>query len=312
MTIMKNDGYEQPPENDERNSAPNVIALGLTLASAVAVVLTLLGCGVSYSVEAAFGLPHASIFESALDLSDLSGYAIAQLLNHGLSMLFDRALYGSMYGRSWPMMLIGLVASILLAVVAWRWGLKPYNAPDRKPKKPPVNVRSPAIELRKFALVSAVAFPLMPMIGAIMIGVVCVLCVLVAIAPMVGMVAGESYIKEWVVDPELCMPVRTREMRMHASASKIDATKLPKVSSCVVVSKDGLETARGRVILMTTKSAALFDPVTGSVRRIPIGESAVEVVSNLDVRAAVIPAAASPVAKAIVSASSASSARPKP
>ena len=282
MTNPPTNEHAQPPEKEAPKTKPNLLGLAATMASSIALILTLLGCGVSYSVESTFGLPHASVFESALDLTDLSGYSIAQLLNHGYSMLFDWSLYSSMYARSWPMILIGVSCALLLAAIAWWWGHRPQRPTSKKPKKIAAPVHKPATEMHRFAVALAACFPLMPIIAAAMIAVVCALCVLVAFAPMIGMVTGDSYIKEWVIEPEICVPLLSREKRLQTSSPKDGSTKHPKASACVVVSKDNVEIARGRVILMTTKSAALFNPTTGAVRRVPIDTNVVEIVSSLD------------------------------
>lgn len=283
---------------EEKKSELNWLGLTATFVSGIAATLTLLGYGVSFSAESMLGIPHSSVFESALDLSDLAGYAISQLINHASVMLFDRTLYVALYSKAWPVIGFAVCAALVLAALAWRWGRRRVAVKPKPAKKLGGRAFDPAKQLRNAMLGLAVAFPLLPLLAAAVIAGMCALCALVAVAPVLGMTAGESYIREWVVEPAICVPTASRENRMKLNSRSPTGSKGPKAATCVIVLKDGRELGRGRVVFMTTKSAVLYDPASGAVNRVPISTNVVQVVASLD---AVAPASAS-----------ASSAQPSP
>jgi hypothetical protein len=271
-------GGESSTKN--KKSERNWLGLAATVVSGIAVALTLMGYGVSFAAESMFGMPHASVFDSALDLTDLSSYAIEQLLTTVPQKLFDQAVYDDVYRKSWPVLAPAIAASIAIAGFAWHWGRHRKHAKREPVKKVvPRAADDPARKLRNGMLGLALFLPSLPLVGVLLIVLISSLCSLIAVAPMLGMVGGMAYLREWVVEPEICVPAMSRDDRMKIPSRSPTGIKGSKAVNCVVALRDGLELARGRVVFMTTKSLVLFDPATGAVRKVPTSTNVVQLVS---------------------------------
>jgi hypothetical protein len=117
------------------------------------------------------------------------------------------------------------------------------------------------------------------MVGALMVSVV-----LIAIVPMLGMPLGQNYFQKFVVAPTNCVPVRTRDTLMKTwSAPQVKNDPALSASNCVTLFKDGESVASGRVIVATSNAIVLFDPASGDVRRVPIGELTVLPINSVQV-----------------------------
>jgi hypothetical protein len=108
------------------------------------------------------------------------------------------------------------------------------------------------------------------------------------------MSAGTSYINEWVLKPEKCLWHTNRDERLRYLQERQHVGKPTPVAICVAVIKDGKTIARGRVVFMTSKAVVLFDPNTGTTRKVPVADSIVETLPSLDVPVAASAPAAPP------------------
>jgi len=96
-----------------------------------------------------------------------------------------------------------------------------------------------------------------------------VFCTLLAVLPAMGLTAGKSHIDKWVVQPESCRSAKT-------SAEAAGPT-----ASCLSLTRPDGSVEKGRVVFATSTSLVLYDPVTGSVKRLGIEGSKVAVVDKL-------------------------------
>jgi hypothetical protein len=270
-------------------SGTKVLTVFLSVSSAAAIVLALLGYGVALSAEAVVGIPHAVIFNSTTDLLTLGGWAVLQMLNY-LSKLSEWGFYAGVWKMTWPAtkIALGVVAGVIAVAGAvfgaqallrrWKWlGKKVEKA------------RSVASAHRRLVVFAAVPFfalgtPLvvMPlMMIAVLVGLVLLTCVL-SIVPIAGLQAGTVHINDWVIGPAICAPLKSREVRLQRQLTpqKDGGTKV-RAATCVTVRKSGGTEYRGRVVFATFNAVVLYDPAAGSVRRVSTEDASVEVIDQL-------------------------------
>jgi len=112
-------------------SRTNALTVFLSVSSAAAIVLALLGYGVALSAEASFGVPHAIIFNSTSDLLTLGGWAVMHMLSY-IDKLQQWGFYAGIWMKFWPIAKLALamvVVGFLVGVAAFggqrlmsRWG----------------------------------------------------------------------------------------------------------------------------------------------------------------------------------------------
>lgn len=261
----------------------------LSVSSAAAIVLALLGYGVALSVETKFSIPHAAVFNSTSDLLTLGSWAVIRMLQY-LSQLSEWGFYARIWEMSWPATKLGLAIAALAVLVGGlalavpplvrRWsGLS--NAAEQ--------VRGFALAHRRVAVI--VGIPLfilgMPLVAvpltlfALLVGLVLLACFL-SIIPIAGHEAGTAHIDDWVVGPAICTPLRSRDTRLQAQpvTQKAESVKI-RATTCVTVKKTGGSEYRGRVVFATFNAVVLYDPELGSVRRVSTEDASIEVIDKL-------------------------------
>ncbi|QNA88136.1 hypothetical protein G4G28_05855 [Massilia sp. Dwa41.01b] len=249
------------------------VTWGITILSSMSLILTLLGYGVSLAVETVFGLPHESIYSSVLDLIGLSAYAVISLVL-GLGEitwwpLFEQLLLPSLLG-----------ALIPFALVCCAVFLKSRRASARTRTKSvwryliPPNPRDTTGELLgKGAIASGFFGGLIMISPFLMVGALMITVVVISIVPMFGMQLGSHYLQKFVVAPDFCEPVKSRTMLLQtwSKPRKKDAPAIT-TATCVAVFNNDAQVASGRLVVSTATAIILFEPNSGLIRRIPIGE----------------------------------------
>lgn len=272
-----------------RFSGTKALTIFLSLSSAAVIVLALLGYGVALSADEGFGIPHAVLFNSTSDLLTLGGWAVLHMLTY-LRNLSEWAFYVSLWEKTWPVTKMALaLASILFAVGvaalgvqhAQRWSWLKMRA-----------AQTAYLVAAHGRFARFVAFPFVTL-GCIFIAVpllalaslfgLAVLAYFLSIIPIAGLNAGTGHIRDWVVGPEICMPVRKRETRMQIQPpQQTDVSKAKsKAATCVAVKKEEGKEHRGRVVFATFNAVVLYDPGTGSVRRVSTDGASIEVIDEL-------------------------------
>lgn len=263
-------GTQAPkPEKD----SPSGVTLGITAISAVSLILTLLGYGVSLAVETMFGMPHQSVYASVFDLLGLSVYALISLVL-GLG---DVSL-GPLIEQAWlPSLLVGLGMFLTISCLVL---FKPRLSRIRTGTtqrwrffaKPAANDSTGHL-IGKAAVGSALAGGIVFLTPFLLVAAVISAVVLISIVPMFGMQLGEHYFRKFVVTPTACEPVKSRAVLVQAWAAPRKVDQAPvALSTCVDVHQDNERIASGRVVVATSTAIVLFDPLGGSVRRIPVAE----------------------------------------
>ncbi len=129
------------------------------------------------------------------------------------------------------------------------------------------------------SLVGVVSFPLLILSASI--AALSVLGFAYIWFPYMGLVVGASALQEYVVKPEVCVPVKSRDHRLVDLMPHPPDESAMVGADCVCIQKDGKELARGRLVVSTLQFAILFNPVTGQVQRVPLADTTVYAVGSL-------------------------------
>jgi hypothetical protein len=271
-----------PARTTAEDKSGSGVTWGITIISAVSLILTLLGYGVALAVEIMFGIPHETVYSSVLDLIGLSVYAINSVL-----LRLGENTWQPLFDMAWP---IGLSAAAcmfgFLSFLAFLHTRRERMG-GRTPRfwryfKPPMAQDSGRQLLGKSAVFSSLFGGIVFATPFFIVSAIMVIMVLISILPVIGTKLGQHYLREFVVTPIACVPVVSRQARLQASSSPPNKTAptLP-AANCVTLLKDGTPVASGRVVVSTSTAIVLFEPDNGSVRRVPVGELTVMPVGTL-------------------------------
>jgi hypothetical protein len=266
-------------------SMKSIVTVVATFAAATGGVLSLLGAGVAWSVND-LSIPHDGATSSAFEFLQLSplavGYMSRRLVDTSWSRIFELPSLGFLA------VVLGAIFALGIAVLyagAWRRSppvrrnlsivqrLRRYFHPAVSPSIDWVLSRASVGALAATFLSAAamVAF------GFVVYVVLSVGIALVTLVPNIGLNAGRDYIKEYVVGPTSCAPLKPRSSRQSWELQS------DRSANCVVVCKDGKVLGYGRVVFGTSTSLALYDPDTGDATRVPTGDTVIRAIDSLDI-----------------------------
>ena len=262
--------------------ARNSITWGITIISAISLTLTLLGYGVAMAVETTFGIPHQTVYTSALDLLGLSVYAMISAV-----LEIDAIKWQPMLEQTWPLGLVattGMFIFICTLLYSGTRQAKTLIGPNSfwryfwSPTQHDSSGRLLAKGIIKSGLYGGFIF-ISPFLVA---GVLIFTVILISSVPMLGMQLGTLYFRKFVISPATCEPVRA-----HAALLQVMSTprkkNVPVISTanCVALFKDATRVAIGRVVVSTPAAIVLFEPTSGYTQRVPIGELTVQAVDHV-------------------------------
>ena len=271
------DTTDKPAMEGDDNSG--VLGFWVTVSAGAisigAVILMLLGYGVSLAVEGRFGIPHATVFDSGFELLDLASIVFFQSIPAIGKLLGTWQTYRDAYTQLMPFLVFMWVAWVTAAL--WGWRRKIYLKPRAEKRTAPSEKERRKSYLVKIAgmLTLISVSPLVSLLGVVIIQIA---MVLLSMFPYAGYMAGVAYIDEQVLKPDRCMPLIGLEQRRKPSRESNTASQ--PVAQCVAVKKDRETVADGRVVFATSKAIVLYRP-DGSVKRVPLDDSVIEVVSSL-------------------------------
>lgn len=257
-----------------------MLAIFLTILSVLGALLTLLGYGVAISADN-LNIGYETLFTSPFELIELSPWALLHIFHK-----IDAADFAELYCRTLLKMLPGflIAAMILLVVIAWKSEVSTViksRLVKRKlwPFNPPLRRDS------NFSLVSKVlvfvgtmsfALPALVIAGLFAVMMLMGFCVM---APSIGMLAGSAHIKDDVLIPAHCAPLKSAAVRLaeptaHAKKNEVFAT-------CIHVRDGKSIDESGRLVFSTSSAVILFNPATGRASRIPTRDLLIETISHL-------------------------------
>ena len=251
----------------------NGVTWGITIVSSISLILTLLGYGVCLAVETTFGLPHQTIYSSVLDLIGLSVYALLALV-----IGFSENTWQPLWVHAW-LPGIGAAAGMFFLLCSlvfmqrhpghwraetnrfWRYFRLPTPHDSTGQLLGKGAIGSSLFGGLVFASPFLLAIALLVSIG------------LMSFFPMFGMELGNYYFRKYVLNPTACEPVQSRAARLQRlPAPRKKNVPTVAIANCVSLLKDEMLVASGRVVVSTPTAIVLFEPVSGAVRRVPIGE----------------------------------------
>lgn len=262
----------------------------LALASTAGIVLALLGYGVALAVQGTLGVPHATLFSSTIDLFNLGGWAVAQVFS-GTSQPGTWSFVAEVWQRLSPM--IGriwntslFVVPLFFGFVALRWGttraMKSASAQRiRSELRKSTDSRTwfkALLMYSAFVALITLAAPALVIFG---FALLVVLSTALALAPIAGLSAGEVHIRNWVVEPKVCISRQQRiDTLMRPPEAKV-VGKRARGADCVAVIRGDGKIEKGRLVFATTGAVVLYDPTGNSVRRVPTEGAVVEAIDSL-------------------------------
>lgn len=285
-----------------------------TFVSLSTVALLLMGYGYTLAVESVFGISAGLVAGSLTEYLQLSSYVIVRLVDRTAEVFRDWDTVERFYADFQWLVWIGLAAWFAFFVL-WRlrkwWQCVGARLSDRvvritdsyQQREPRWLKRFrgvlfwPLAWLGQFAVsllrqvralpamfwwsvVSLAGILGLPIITLVIIFAVLTLLIVVYIwFPYIGLMVGMSALQEWVIKPEVCISIRNRD---HHLLPMTPDTPSVAGAQCVYIKKDGKELARGRLVVSTLQVAILFDPVTGSVQRVPVDGATIHAMSSLD------------------------------
>jgi hypothetical protein len=259
------------------------VTWGITIISSVSLFLTLLGYGVSLAVETRFGMPHQTVYSSVLDLVGLSVYAVLSLV-----LRLGEVSWLPLFEQAWLPALLAATGMFLL--VCCMVFLRVRQARSRAGTNrfwryfgTPTEHDSTGQLLGKGAIGSGMFGGLVFITPFLIAGALLVSMVLISVVPMFGMQLGEHYFRKFVVTPTTCEPVTSQAMRLKAWSTPQKEKAAAATANCVALYKDETQVASGRVVVSTSSAIVLFDPTSGAVRRVPIGELTVQPIGAIQV-----------------------------
>lgn len=267
------------PKSDPKESFPWLLIVG-ALISAVTTVLALLGFGTALAVEARFGLPYASTFESAAELLSFAAIPLLHLLEFGANNPLDWATVWRAYRSSGSTLALG--GAVITLLFGLFWLIDRRRAAGRRSAIPRRTAPIAAASRRRvvvgysLTILSWLSLPVLVVLC--LIGVVW-LAALLALVPMVGMEAAKAHFDKWVIAPERCTPHVDRSAHLSAinDAHRSDrpaAEEKAGASSatCVELWRDDKAIASGRVVLSTSHMIVLYNVDTGAADRFELSD----------------------------------------
>lgn len=258
------------------------LTIGAGIVSTTTVILILLGYGVAWSVESTFGIHHSSVFQSPMELIDLSSIALlgfSSLMEKGFSEAGSLLLY--LYQSfGW---ILGVVAGLYLTVAAIGW----FYEPQKKGLKKTTNHSERlhwGLTAKRYLWTNTIIGLIIlvyPIFSIASIAAMGVFVILLASVPIIGMGAGKMYISERVIGPEVCLSYARLDDRRHPQKpSPSSKEEVVKGVHCIALTKDGKTLASGRVVVYTSSAIVLVD-TQGKAQRFSTSDVTVASINSL-------------------------------
>lgn len=273
----------------EKRRKRDYILVLAALLSLLATFLTLVGYGLTFSIEQ-FNVPHEILFASTLDLIDLSCWMVMYFFDGLNRISLLKEMMDSFIDISWAVPV--LFAALFSCALFLKYRSRGPRGKQRDSRwvtwfqvGRDASVLTLALKIGTYSFVAPAVFVVLSVLGAA--AIVFSASVLLS-APAIGMKAGERYIREYVVEPEHCAPPRTRLERLGQAPETHAGTK---TANCVRIKNERGLCEQGRVVFATTSAILLFDPATGHAFRVPTKDAVIETLARLDAPASCTPPA---------------------
>lgn len=262
------------------------LILILTSISLISALLALMGYGVAISVDQ-FGVGYETLFSSPFELIELAPWAILHIFEQMTATDFVK-LYWELAIQLLPTFaivfaIVMLITSLFLALWKKEKVIKEIKRKIERRKlwilSRPAKKDSLFSLLAKMALfISAISASIPALFIAGFYSVMVAIAFL-ALIPSIGLTAGNDHIKNDVLLPTACSPLRNSATRL-AKPTK-NSPKKKNFATCIRVKNGKTIDERGRLIFSTSNAVILFNPETGLATRIPTRDAVIETVGSL-------------------------------
>jgi hypothetical protein len=290
----RNRPQPKAPARPIGETALRIIAIGLSAFSLIGVALTSLGFSVALALNTMFGPDILEILRGPLDYLVASAWVVVT----GYIELLDRVTGPRGLLRSLDAALV--VASLVaVAGVAWVY-VRTHHARLRRfvswtgtgvrSGKQWVEQRPSRWRLPAILVSSAASGALMYAVSRIVLAVFTV----VLLPFVIGYRAAQLHFYATVIEPYACaesMSAQTHRARLAAELRKKEentgsedraaGSDRPYRAVCVEVQSKELGIFKGRRIIATNESIALYDPATGAVKIVPRKDAVVSFIDKL-------------------------------
>lgn len=262
------------------------VKFAASVVASLTLILILLGFGVSLAVESKLLLPHSSLFESSAELLDLGSVAVFEMLPKLVDNLGKIGTYFEVISSVMP--LFCWATAVYAFVVAVVFFFRYHRKIDVSAYQEKIKASLAGNEKKSFLVRAGLPllfFPALFLSPIFLYFFLACAMVVLAFVPMVGWFSGMAYIDEVAIKERVCTPLPSILHYQIQKSEKVaekaaDSKKQPATVQCVKILKDGVEIASGRLVLSTPKAMVLYLP-NGIARRVPIGNSVIEVIDRL-------------------------------
>jgi hypothetical protein len=267
----------------EKGTGTRWWAIAVSIFSLGTLILGALGYGVALSVDTVLGIPHTQVFSSSMELLELSVWAVSHVIVEFGSAFTRLNADGTLAKIPWLSLAFFFVFWSLLA--GYKWLQSPRSSTTNNTVtstlRQLVNMPDPNRETYWFLLRRAGFYAVVSNTGWVFATIVAlvgfqVLCFFVAFIPILGSAAGERHIMDYVIKPNRCAPLLDRKVRLSNTKRSNE-----NQAQCVLVKKGDNVIEQGRTVFSTSGAIVLYNPQTGTVRRVPTNDAIVEWVGTL-------------------------------
>jgi hypothetical protein len=279
-SLRKNRLHAPGPSSEQKKSTSKreLLSFSLTVLSLLGTALTLVGYGVALSVDQ-FGIPPESLFSSPFEIISLSVWGVLQFFT-SVSKVSFLAYYRSVLSQFIPILaggLIGIGGAYFIA----RFQPNIERIRRRRPHfakyfSPPKTEDGPTVVVLKLLAYFVLFWLTLPVMYLAIAALFTLASVLLAMAPYMGIAAGNAHIKKDVLAPLACRPIYNRAQRLKPEPLQTS------YADCISIKTDRMQDdLRGRVIFTTASSVVLFDPDTGIATRMTTKDATIQAIDSL-------------------------------
>lgn len=272
--------------NNEPKSGTNtggsrlgVLGVSAAIVATVTITLILLGFGFSLAIESRLALPHASLYESSVELIDLGSIAALAIFGKLSKQLTLLSTYMQLITQTWQSFWAPFTFLLLFVL---------FFATPKVVEK----IKNNALLAKRWLWDSGVKGIFARVVAMLILGLtvllspvvfylgLVVVMVMLSIVPIIGWSAGLHFITEVAFNNNQCAPLPSVNLYHLQKSGEAKNNAGKNFTQCVRVVKENTEIGRGFLLLSTSKAVVLYHP-DGLASRVPITEAIIEVTDTL-------------------------------
>lgn len=267
----------------EKDNGTRWWGVAISIFSAGTLTLGALGYGVALSVDTVLGIPHTQVFSSSMELLELSVWAVSHVIVE-FGAAFSRITANESLAKV-PLLSLAVFFVFWLLLAGYKWLQSPRSSTTNNTVTSALRqlVNKPDLnrETHRFLFYRTVFYWVVTNTGWVFATIVAlvgfqVLSFFIAFVPILGSSAGERHIMDYVIKPNRCAPLLDRKVRLSSRKRSNE-----NQAQCVAVKKGENVLEQGRAVFSTSGAIILYNPQTGTVKRVPTNDAIVEAVGTL-------------------------------